>query len=277
MQQRVLIILGMHRSGTSLVTNWLYHCGLQVGENLLGKNAGNEEGHFEDTEFLKLHEEILAANNLPDTGLFADKNIEISAYQKAKIRAVIDVKNELFEQWGWKEPRTCLFLDTYKSLIPQAHYLVIVRDYRPVVNSLLKRDFRTIEEQYLSRNFLQRLIWRSFKRDVRRKEFYRLKAEYYLKVWIDYNERIINFLKEIAPEQYLVVSYAALEKNDKKPFLFLAERWRFNLRYIPFLDVYKENLISSLPDLSMFFTDKNLLARANDTEAQLKRLAEADQ
>ncbi|MBS1528172.1 MAG: hypothetical protein JST19_21175, partial [Bacteroidetes bacterium] len=93
MQSGVLIILGMHRSGTSLVTNWLYHCGLQVGENLLGKNAGNEEGHFEDTEFLKLHEEILAANGLPDTGLFAGKDIKISPYQEAKITAVVGVKN----------------------------------------------------------------------------------------------------------------------------------------------------------------------------------------
>ncbi|MBS1528420.1 MAG: hypothetical protein JST19_22425, partial [Bacteroidetes bacterium] len=104
-----------------------------------------------------------------------------------------------------------------------------------------------------------------------------LKAEYYLKVWIDYNERIINFLKELAPDQYLVVNYTALEKNDRKPFLFLTERWKFDLRYFPFLDVYKENLISSLPDLSMFFTDKNLLERAKDVEVQLKRLAEADQ
>ena len=49
----------MHRSGTSLITNWLSRCGLEIGERLAAGNAGNVEGHFEDVEFLKLHEEIL--------------------------------------------------------------------------------------------------------------------------------------------------------------------------------------------------------------------------
>ena len=53
------MVVGMHRSGTSLITNWLYRCGLQIGEHLLEPGEGNVEGHFEDVEFLKIHEEIL--------------------------------------------------------------------------------------------------------------------------------------------------------------------------------------------------------------------------
>ena len=45
----------MHRSGTSLISNWLHHCGLQLGEHLLEAGNGNEEGHFEDVEFLRMH------------------------------------------------------------------------------------------------------------------------------------------------------------------------------------------------------------------------------
>src|SRR6202000_2371411 len=98
MQPKVLIIVGMHRSGTSLVTNWLYHCGLHVGEDLLGSNAGNAEGHFEDMEFLKMHEDILTDNKLPDNGLVADADINLSVYHKARIRSIIGAKNSLFDQ-----------------------------------------------------------------------------------------------------------------------------------------------------------------------------------
>jgi hypothetical protein len=50
----------MHRSGTSLISQWLSHCGLHLGERLLGPGIGNAEGHFEDLDFLEFHEQILA-------------------------------------------------------------------------------------------------------------------------------------------------------------------------------------------------------------------------
>ena len=36
MANDILVIAGMHRSGTSLITHWLHDCGLQVGERLVG-------------------------------------------------------------------------------------------------------------------------------------------------------------------------------------------------------------------------------------------------
>jgi len=37
---RVLVIIGMHRSMTSLLTQWLDKCGLQVGDDLHGAGIG---------------------------------------------------------------------------------------------------------------------------------------------------------------------------------------------------------------------------------------------
>ena len=48
---KVLVILGMHRSGTSLVANWLHDCGLHVGDRLLEGTFANEKGYFEDLIF----------------------------------------------------------------------------------------------------------------------------------------------------------------------------------------------------------------------------------
>ena len=157
MHSRILIIAGMHRSGTSLITNWLHHCGLEVGERLVEASAGNKEGHFEDTEFLKIHEEILADNGLTTTGLIFDKPLTISEYELEKLKTILKIKERRFHQWGWKEPRTCLFLDTYGKLLPEAKYLVIVRDYLSVVNSLLKRSWDEVDKRYERRSFFTRL------------------------------------------------------------------------------------------------------------------------
>src|ERR1700741_4442969 len=215
MQSKVLIVTGMHRSGTSLITNWLFHCGLQVGERLVGGAEGNKEGHYEDVEFLQLHEEILAANGYPQTGLIHHKPIHISEYQLEKLKAILKVKEHHFDQWGWKEPRTCLFLEVYRKLIPGAKYLVIVRDYAAVVSSLLKRDFNILDKGYRQRSFFTRLKWKLFRKSRRRKKYYREKATDYLQVWIDYNEHILDMLGNIPGEDYLVINYSLLETRDR--------------------------------------------------------------
>jgi hypothetical protein len=55
MKKNVLVITGMHRSGTSLITQWLYKCGLHVGDDFYGADIGNADGHFEDNDFLGAH------------------------------------------------------------------------------------------------------------------------------------------------------------------------------------------------------------------------------
>jgi len=271
MSSRTLIIAGMHRSGTSLITNWLHHCGLQVGETLLGPDIGNKEGHFEDEEFLKMHEEILVGNGLAPSGLVHDKQLQISEYQLEKLKAIIGIKEKRFDQWGWKEPRTCLFLDTYRELLPDAKYLVIIRDYESVVNSLLKRAFDDTDKSYERRSLFTRIKWTLFKKNRRRQKYYRTYAEDHLKVWIEYNLHILHTLKDLKPEDYLVVDYAMLQKKDREVFSCLKTTWGFDLRYSAFRNVYKESLISRVADLSPYIKDQALIAEAKSVGDQLKK------
>ncbi|MDB5024269.1 MAG: hypothetical protein JWP78_2024 [Mucilaginibacter sp.] len=265
----------MHRSGTSLITNWLYNCGLQVGEHLLKANEGNAEGHFEDIEFLRMHEEILTSNDFPSSGYVYDKEIDISVYQLEKLKTVIKIKNSRYKQWGWKEPRTCLFLQLYRELIPDSKYLVIFRDYPSVVNSLLKRDFSSVDKKYLSRNFFPRLVWIYFRRSRRKQKFYRDNAESFLKVWIEYNEHILSMLKELPAEDYIAISYSLLEKCDEQVFSFLTNKWRFALQYFSFKEVYNKNLISNVIDIDPFINDMALLSKAKSVEDDFKRYLKA--
>ena len=56
-----LLVLGMHRSGTSALARVLQLCGADIGTRLLGKSAGNEAGHWEDAFAVEVHERLLAA------------------------------------------------------------------------------------------------------------------------------------------------------------------------------------------------------------------------
>ena len=53
------LILGMHRSGTSLLSRSLKIFGAEHGDNLLGSRPGNTKGHWEDLDALALNTEML--------------------------------------------------------------------------------------------------------------------------------------------------------------------------------------------------------------------------
>ncbi len=55
----VLIITGMHRSGTSLTAEFLQKISLDLGNNLLKGNYWNPKGYFEDIDFVEFKRTVL--------------------------------------------------------------------------------------------------------------------------------------------------------------------------------------------------------------------------
>ncbi|MEP6750870.1 MAG: sulfotransferase, partial [Bacteroidota bacterium] len=165
-KNKILVITGMHRSGTSLITQWLNKCGLHVGDELMGAATGNDEGHFEDLDFLHAHQSILKGRRITDEGYTAPIG-QLSHEEKDILNNIISYKNNFNQQWGWKDPRTCLFLDTYRQLIPNAFYFVVLRDPQSVVSSLVLRIYKRTVKKYASHTGMSKFIWEHFKRKRR--------------------------------------------------------------------------------------------------------------
>jgi hypothetical protein len=270
MANDVLIIAGMHRSGTSLMTHWLHACGLQVGESLVGAGTGNVEGHFEDEDFFRLHQQILIDKGAHPDGLHPPEAMTPSAREQARMQALVAARNSSFRQWGWKEPRTCLFLDTYATLLPQAKYLVLLRDYREVVHSLLKRDFTLLDNRYQAKSWPYRIAWKYFYRSMRLARHRRKYRERYLKAWLVYNRTILQTLEKLPAHRYLVVSYESMQSQCAEVFGFLSSHWSFQLRYKKFASVYRNELISRKADVAPLAVDPALLAEVRQVGASLR-------
>lgn len=269
--QHILIILGMHRSGTSLITQWLHKCGLHVGDRLMGSSESNKDGHFEDLDYVRLHEEILKNYKFPGAGFVTEQLNLKDRYYIEKLRSNVEFKRRLHNQWGWKDPRTCLFLDYYPELLPEAKYLVILRDYNEVVTSLIKRDFQEYKKLYFRKEGkLRRIKW-WIKKDLIKKSLFSEKVTFYLKVWIWYNELLLKHLKQINDKDFLVVDYRLLFDESNNIFDILTKMWNFSLEYVHFNTVYKESLISSAGyNISSFLEDKNLMSKAEKLMAELE-------
>lgn len=133
-----LVITGMHRSATSLVANLMQQAGLEIGDQLMGPGPGNRRGHFEDRDFYVLHEQMLAA--IGSTALMGVEEISPPADPvfAERARALIARRGE-HALWGWKDPRSSLFLDFWDALLPRPRYLFLYRHPLEVALSLRRR------------------------------------------------------------------------------------------------------------------------------------------
>lgn len=269
MNNKVVLITGMHRSGTSVIAQWLHSCGLKIGDTLLGPGIGNDDGHFEDADFLLLHQQLLLNKSLPDTGL-TDKTIDaLTGAEKESIHNLIVNKNLLHEEWGWKEPRTCLFLDSYNKLLPDAFYFVVVRSYNDTVNSLVTREYKIQEEKIGRKKGLSKIKWKYFKRKTL-EQMLAQHAENFLRIWVNYYDHLLPHLQIVPDDKKMAVTCDTLLKDDETVFAELTQQWQLTLDYVPFKNIYKQQRISSVNNIAKYISDKNILAKAASIENELQ-------
>src|SRR6476660_340130 len=262
---KVLIITGMHRSTTSLVTQWLRQCGLFIGERPVDPDHGSPAGHVEDPDFLRMHERLLKKRNYSTTGLI-DKPIRpLSCEEIDELRTLIESRNKEHGEWGWKDHRTCLFLDTYERILPFAFYLVIVRDYTATVNSMVLRQQQVDLKSFESKRGLSRLMWKWFKMRRIKKPF-EVYTEKFLKIWIYYYKTILRHMRLLPEEQYLFIHYKQLVYNDADLFKKLTLDWHFSLHYSPFVGVYKKELLHRPSNIDKYVRDRSLIEKAKAIE-----------
>lgn len=267
---RALLILGMHRSGTSLLASWLAASGLPLGEEMLGEGVGNDRGHFEDMEFLRLHERILRDNGIRCGGLRRTQPLRIAPERRAAMADLVARKNAAHAQWGWKEPRTCLFVEDYAALLPEAKYLIVYRHYALVVDSLIRRDQKKRQRKLEKQNFLRRMFHRFGTRHLDPLRV-RRSADTYLATWIAYTEALVELTQQ-HPAATLALDCNAL--LDAGPTLDAAlHRWGFDIALAPVADLFDPALIFAKPSRSYPFNPA-LQARADALLARLAALAQ---
>jgi hypothetical protein len=134
-----LAISGYHRSCTSLVAGLLQSAGLNIGSRLLGVNPGQKYGHFEDLDFLDFHRNVLTAQGFGPQGFLVRPRVPVPDPFRAQAQALVETRMGTGQPWGWKDPRTTLFLDFWKGLIPSLRCLFLFRAPWEVVDSLFRR------------------------------------------------------------------------------------------------------------------------------------------
>jgi hypothetical protein len=143
-----VIVLGMHRSGTSALAGTLHHLGVELGERLMGASPDNPRGYWEHREVVAVNHNLMAALGRP----WDDIRPLPPGWEKseAALRAGRELAAILLRDfagngcWGLKDPRLCRLLPLWTALFDQLEsqprFILALRHPRDVAASVMARD-----------------------------------------------------------------------------------------------------------------------------------------
>lgn len=178
-----LVIVGMHRSGTSLVAQACSAAGISAGppEEMLAAQSDNPAGFFEHRNLVALNDDLLESSGaswfapgrviqrdvpLPDAGLKLLEHLRASGNG----------------QFLLKDPRLCLTWPVWEDQIEDPTLLYVYRDALSVARSLNRRNHFPLQLGLL--------------------------------LWEDYNRRALRYLAD-ATGSTLAVSYDSILESPK--------------------------------------------------------------
>ncbi|HIH0844088.1 TPA: sulfotransferase family protein, partial [Vibrio cholerae] len=157
---KTVVILGMHRSGTSVVAKAISLSGVEFGDNLLEAKADNEKGFWEDAYIVDCNDKVLhqSQHEWYTVGevnpVFKDKKADILQY--------IEKKFKDFDIWGVKDPRLCRLLPEWNNILDSVasdiKYCVAIRNPLSVISSLKSRNEFTAKHA--------ELLWYQYNIDI---------------------------------------------------------------------------------------------------------------
>jgi len=214
MGNSILIVTGHPRSGTSFTASLLQSAGLHIGQKLMAPGHGNVKGFFEDLDVVAFHEAVLRSQNIHHVGWTVLEDIPVQAEFIDRAKELIS-NNALNSVWGWKDPRTTLFLDFWEHLLPEANFLLLYRAPWEVADSIYRRgDEMFVEDPELA-----------------------------LKIWISYNRKLLRFYDKF-PNRCFITSVYNVSNHAATFIPALNQKFNLNLA-MPANDLYEQSLLQT--------------------------------
>jgi hypothetical protein len=139
LQSGCILILGMHRSGTSCLAGSLQKRGLFLGEVHVS-NPHNRKGNRENQKCVDLNTSILRYNGAEWDRPPLEK-LTWNASHARELQAIVAAFDAVnLPNWGFKDPRTLLTLPFWLSGIEKPQFIGTIRHPTLVAESLQRRN-----------------------------------------------------------------------------------------------------------------------------------------
>jgi hypothetical protein len=161
---------------------------VDLGDNLSQGHYVNPRGFFEDRSIVAFHKKLLAKNETRAavTPFLAAPGSRLLTAQEEE--AAVRILESIAKPglWGWKDPRTLLFIDFWLRLLPEARLIIPIR--------------HPIENYY---SYLKRIrVWPL------------LHPASFFRAWALQSERLLDVTRSQAPRVYVFDAQTAYRQPD---------------------------------------------------------------
>lgn len=183
----IYIVLGMHKSGTTLVSQILHQSGINMVDGA-DTHAGYDKGNkYERSSMVAVNQNLLRSWGRFSLNFGRPSDLELTPAQKKRIRELTRECNAKYEHWGFKDPRMCYSYEFWKPLLPQ-HKIIAI--------------YRSAEE-----------VWLHYQKGPKRRML--SVTLNLLKRWCEHNEGILNYLKS-GPAEAIVMNYERFMNDPRE-------------------------------------------------------------
>jgi hypothetical protein len=197
----IYVILGMHKSGTTLVSQILHHSGINMGDDIDAITSYDQGNQYERKSTKEINKLIMRANgyhelnwrrvvsgSLTKDSSFAIKDNAATEGQLIRMKQVISDCQSRYTAWGFKDPRNCLIYPLWASELPR-HKIIAI--FRPYHEQWQRHQSKMIRQRY--------------------REPYQIYR--FLDKWCRYNANILAYLRNTKMD-FLVLNYQKLMTTD---------------------------------------------------------------
>jgi hypothetical protein len=147
-QSRAVVVLGMHRSGTSAVARGVSALGVYLGNDFLDAHPENPTGYWEDQGIVELNERVLKALRLKWDDTAPIDRRQLTGWKMWRLRGEVAryLRHDFTSHplWGFKDPRTMRLLPFWQRVLHDCRvsdaYLLAIRNPASVAASLFARQ-----------------------------------------------------------------------------------------------------------------------------------------
>lgn len=143
--ERSVVVLGMHRSGTSAITRVINLLGVPLpAGDLFPPDENNPKGYWESSALVEVNDSVLARRGgswavpppLEGDWATSEEFVDLRAAAASRLATLRGS-----EQWLWKDPRSCLTFPLWLSVLPgETTVVIVIRHPLEVARSLGRRD-----------------------------------------------------------------------------------------------------------------------------------------
>lgn len=159
----IYVVLGMHKSGTTMISEMLHESGINMVDNRQADVGYYDGNKMEREAFVDINHALLQSRGVYSLDIDTTISIERPTPNiERRIESLISDCNDRYGDWGVKDPRACITYPVWRRYLPEHRLIYVFRNpidvahhYYRLVDGLRKwRDFHKSLESWKRYNEL---------------------------------------------------------------------------------------------------------------------------